>query len=180
VLGAGLWQRIVRVGVVIAAVTLGVALWGHATDRPWQTMAFFALGATQLAAALGSRARPGTLANPALLWSVAGALGLQFAALYLPFLNDLLKTKPLTVLDLVVVVALSTLGYAAIRLDRIVHKDHSGRNGAITPDGLVATDSGGAYAPTVRARGRHNDRHGEHRSSFVRDGSTRRLSECRP
>ena len=134
VLGAGLWQRIVRVGVVIAAVTLGVALWGHATDRPWQTMAFFALGATQLAAALGSRARPGTLANPALLWSVAGALGLQFAALYLPFLNDLLKTKPLTVLDLVVVVALSTLGYAAIRLDRIVHKDHSGRNGAITPD----------------------------------------------
>ena len=75
VLGAGLWQRIVRVGVVIAAVTLGVALWGHATGRPWQTMAFFALGATQLAVALGSRARPGTLANPALLWAVAGALG---------------------------------------------------------------------------------------------------------
>ena len=125
VLGAGLWQRIVRVGIVIAAVTLGVALWGHATGRPWQTLAFFALGATQLAAALGSRARPGTLANPALLWSVAGALGLQFAALYLPFFNDLLKTKPLSALDLVVVVALSTLGYAAIRLDRVLHKDKS-------------------------------------------------------
>ena len=123
VLGAGLWQRIVRVGVVIAAVTLGVALWGHATGRPWQTMAFFALGTTQLAVALGSRARPGTLANPALLWAVAGALGLQFAGIYLPFLNDLLKTKPLTALDLLVVFALSTLGYAAIRLDRIVHRD---------------------------------------------------------
>ena len=59
VLGAGLWQRILRVGVVITAVTLGVALWGHATGRPWQTMAFFALGTTQLAVALGSRARPG-------------------------------------------------------------------------------------------------------------------------
>jgi Ca2+-transporting ATPase len=123
VLGAGLWQRIIRVGVVITAVTLGVALWGHATGRPWQSMAFFALGTTQLAVALGSRARPGTLANPALLWAVAGALGLQFAGLYLPFLNDLLHTKPLTGLDLLVVVALSTLGYAAIRLDRIVHKD---------------------------------------------------------
>jgi len=102
VLGAGLWQRIVRVGVVIAAVTLGVALWGHATGRPWQSMAFFALGTTQLAVALGSRARPGTLANPSLLWAVAGALGLQFAGLYLPFLNDLLKTEPLTGLDLLV------------------------------------------------------------------------------
>lgn len=123
VLGAGLWQRIIRVGVVIAAVTLGVALWGHATGRPWQSMAFFALGTTQLAVALGSRARPGTLANPALLWAVAGALGLQFAGLYLPFLNDLLKTKPLTGLDLLVVFALSTLGYAAIRLDRVLHRD---------------------------------------------------------
>ena len=123
VLGAGLWQRIIRVGVVIAAVTLGVALWGHATGRPWQSMAFFALGTTQLAVALGSRARPGTLANPALLWAVAGALGLQFAGIYLPFLNDLLKTEPLTGLDLLVVVALSTLGYAAIRLDRVVHPD---------------------------------------------------------
>ena len=123
VLGAGLWQRIVRVGLVVAAVTLGVALWAHATDRPWQTMAFFALGTTQLAVALGSRARPDTLANPSLLWAVAGALGLQFAAVYLPFLNDLLKTEPLTGLDLLVVFVLSILGYAAIRLDRVVHRD---------------------------------------------------------
>ena len=41
----------------------------------------------------------------------------------LPFLNDLLKTEPLTALDLLVVFALSTLGYAAIRLDRVIHKD---------------------------------------------------------
>jgi Ca2+-transporting ATPase len=123
VLGAGLWQRVVRVSVVITAVTLGVALWGHDVGGPWQTMAFFALGATQLAAALGSRARPGTLANPALLWAVAGALGLQFAALYLPLLNHLLKTQPLSAVEVLVVFALSGLGYAAVRLDRVVHPD---------------------------------------------------------
>jgi Ca2+-transporting ATPase len=123
VLGGGLWQRIARVSVVIAAVTLGVAVWGHATGRPWQTMAFFTLGATQLAAALGSRARPGTWANPSLLVSVAVALGLQFAGVYLPFLSELLRTRPLSAGDLVVAFALSTLGYAAIRLDRAVHKD---------------------------------------------------------
>ena len=122
VLGAGLWQRIIRVGIVISAVTLGVAVWGHATGRPWQSLAFFALGTTQLAVAAGSRVKPGTLANPSLLIAVAGAVGLQFAGLYLPFLQDLLHTKPLTLTDLAVVFALSALGYAAIRLDRVLHK----------------------------------------------------------
>ena len=124
VLGAGLWQRIVRVGLVVAGVTLAVGIWGHATGRPWQSMAFFALGATQLAVAAGSRVRPGTLANPALLVAITAALGLQFAGLYLPFLNDLLKTTPLSLTDLGVVCALSTLGYAAIRLDRVIFKEH--------------------------------------------------------
>jgi hypothetical protein len=43
--------------------------------------------------------------------------------LYLPPLNDLLKTQPLTITDLAIVCALSMLGYAAVRLDRIVHRD---------------------------------------------------------
>ena len=121
VLGAGLWLRIMRVGAVIAAVTLGVAVWANATDRPWQSMAFFALGATQLAAAIGSRARPGTWANPMLLLAVAGALLLQLAGIYLPPLRDLLGTEPLAPADLLIVSALSTLGYAAVRLDRVLH-----------------------------------------------------------
>jgi Ca2+-transporting ATPase len=123
VLGARLWQRIIRVGAVVAAVTLGVAVWGHATGRPWQSMAFFALGATQLAVAAGSRVRPGTLANPSLLAAIAAALLLQFAGLYLPILRDLLKTQPLSVTDLLIVCALSTFGYAAVRLDRVLHRD---------------------------------------------------------
>jgi Ca2+-transporting ATPase len=125
VLGAGLWQRILRVGAVIAAVTLGVAVWGHATGRAWQSMAFFALGATQLAAAVGSRARPGSRANPLLPAAVLGALALQFAGVYVPLLRDLLGTQPLPLADLLVVCALSTLGYAAIRLDRVVHPPSS-------------------------------------------------------
>ena len=53
VLGAGLWQRVLRVGAVIAAVTIGVGVWAHATDRPWQTLTFLALGAHP------TRRRPG-------------------------------------------------------------------------------------------------------------------------
>ncbi len=66
------------------------------------------------------------MANPALLAAVAGALSLQLAGLYLPVLNDLLKTRPLAPTDLLIIGALSTLGYATMRLDRIVHRDRTG------------------------------------------------------
>ncbi|NUR84657.1 MAG: cation-translocating P-type ATPase, partial [Nonomuraea sp.] len=122
ILGAGLWQRVLRVAVVLTVVTLGVAVWAHQTGRPWQSMAFFALGAAQLGVGIGSRARPLSLANPMLLLAVGGALLLQVAALYLPPLQQLLGTQPLAPGDLLVVCALSALGYAAIRLDRVVHR----------------------------------------------------------
>jgi P-type Ca2+ transporter type 2C len=124
ILGAGLWQRIVRIGVVIAAVTLGIGTWAHATGRPWQTLVFLALGATQLAVALGSRARPGTRTNPMLLAAVGSALLLQLAAVYLPPLRELLGTQPVQITDLLVVAAAATLGYATIRLDRLTFPPH--------------------------------------------------------
>jgi P-type Ca2+ transporter type 2C len=136
VLGAGLWQRIARVGFVITAVTLGVAVWAYHTGRPWQSMAFFALGATQLAVALGSRARPGTRANPMLLVAVAGAFALQLAGLYLAPLRDLLGTSAVSVTDLAVVCALATLGYVAIRLDRVIHRDRSAGDSVSPGDGI--------------------------------------------
>ena len=122
VLGAGLWQRVLRVGVVISGVTLGIAVWADHTGRPWQSLAFFTLGATQLAVAIGSRARPGTRTNPMLLVAVAGAFSLQLAGLYLPVLQTFLHTEAIAPADLAVATALACLGYAAIRLDRIIHR----------------------------------------------------------
>jgi Ca2+-transporting ATPase len=137
VLGAGLWQRILRIAVVLTAVTLGSAVWAHDTGRPWQTIAFFALGATQLAVAIGSRSRPGTLANPLLLVAVAGALALQVAGVYLPPLHDLLGTESVRPVDLLIVSAAASLGYFAIRLDRVIHrsKPPAARSTAAVPVG---------------------------------------------
>jgi Ca2+-transporting ATPase len=103
-------------------------------------MAFFTLGATQLGVALGSRTRPGSLANPMLLVAVAGALVLQLAGLYLPPLRELLGTEPLTMGDLLIVTALSVLGYAAARLDRILHPSPRPRTTATDPRPDEASD----------------------------------------
>ncbi|KAB8192031.1 HAD-IC family P-type ATPase [Nonomuraea phyllanthi] len=140
ILGAGLWQRVIRIAVVLTAVTLGVAVWASLTGRPWQSMAFFALGATQLGVALGSRTRPRSLANPMLLLAAAGAFVLQLAALYVPPLRQLLSTEPLNAGDLLIVTALSALGYAAARLDRILHPSPR-------PQGLAAEQPGPRQAP---------------------------------
>ncbi|GAA0711547.1 cation-transporting P-type ATPase [Dactylosporangium roseum] len=138
VLGAGLWQRIARVGAVIAAVTLGTGVWADATDRPWQTLVFLALGGTQLAVALGSRARPGTRTNPMLFAAVGSALVLQLAAVYVPPLRELLHTQPVGGADLLLVGAAASLGYAAVRLDRLVGR---GAPAAQSPGEIPLTKS---------------------------------------
>ncbi|MGW0495329.1 cation-translocating P-type ATPase [Streptomyces sp. NPDC003007] len=116
VLGAGLWPRILFMGAFVATVTLVVGVWARETGRPWQSMMFLVLGATQLGVALGSRARPGTLANPFLLVAVGVALSLQAAGVYLPPLRDLLGTEPLPLTDLAIACLLSGLGHVVMRL----------------------------------------------------------------
>ncbi|MDX3231370.1 cation-translocating P-type ATPase [Streptomyces sp. ME19-01-6] len=116
VLGAGLWPRILFMGAFVATVTLAAGIWARETGRPWQSMMFLILGATQLGVALGSRARPGSLANPFLLVAVGAALSLQAAGVYLPALRGLLGTEPLPPTDLAIACALSGLGHVVMRL----------------------------------------------------------------
>src|SRR5664280_51383 len=116
VLGAGLWQRILQLGLVIAATSLAIGWWGHTHDQPWQSMLFVALGATQLGTAIGVRARPGTWQNPFLLWATATALALQILAVYLPWLQELLGTKALSLPQLATASATVIIGYLTARL----------------------------------------------------------------
>ncbi|WP_419836728.1 cation-translocating P-type ATPase [Streptomyces bugieae] len=118
VLGAGLWPRILAMGAFVATVTLATGLWARETGRPWQSMVFLVLGATQLGVALGSRARPGSLANPFLLVAVGAALCLQVAGVWLPPLQALLGTEPLTLGDFAIAAGLSGLGHVVMRLQR--------------------------------------------------------------
>jgi Ca2+-transporting ATPase len=121
ILGAGLWQRILRIGLLLAVASLAVGVWAEATGRPWQTMLFLTLGATQLAVALASRARPRTLGNPFLLVAAAGAFLLQLAGCYLPPLQALLDTQALSAADVLVALGVAAVGYVGIRLDRVLH-----------------------------------------------------------
>jgi P-type Ca2+ transporter type 2C len=118
VLAAGLWPRLLTMGVLLTAVTLVAGVWARESGRPWQSVVFLVLGISQLGVALGSRARPGTLANPFLLLAVTAALGLQAAGVYLPPLRTLLGTDPLSLTELAIACAVSGVGYVGMRLQR--------------------------------------------------------------
>ena len=92
---------IVVQGLVASLVSLGVGLFAvRAGDVHWQTLLFTTLVFTSIALAIGVRSetqafwkRP--LSNPALLGTLALTLALQLAAIYVPFLQRVLRTTAL-------------------------------------------------------------------------------------
>ncbi|MFE4520103.1 cation-translocating P-type ATPase, partial [Kitasatospora sp. NPDC056783] len=115
ILGSGVWQRVLLLGLALTAAALGAALWARDGGRPWQTVLFLALLIGQLGSVLGLRERLLTRANPFLPLAVLASVGLAAAALYLPFLRDLLDTVPLAWADLPAPVLAGVVGFAVTR-----------------------------------------------------------------
>ena len=118
VVGAGLWGRVLTVGLVVTATSLGVGVWAHGTGRAWQTMLFLALAMAQFGVALGVRARPGTWENPFLLLALVAAYALQVAGVALPPLRSLLETDALPADQIAAISLVAVAGYLAARLTR--------------------------------------------------------------
>jgi Ca2+-transporting ATPase len=118
VLGDGLWQRVLRMSLVIGIVALAVGRWGMESGKGWQSMVFVSLVSLQLGVAVGLRPKVWTLQNPFLPAAVAGSLLLALAGLYVPALRNVLGTVPLPAQDAAAAVAVGALGWLSIRVDR--------------------------------------------------------------
>jgi P-type Ca2+ transporter type 2C len=118
VIGSGLWQRVVRLTLFVAAVSFTVALLGHPTDRQSQTTLFLALTSAELGVAMGLRPEPGTTRNLLLPMCVAVSLGLALAGVYVPFLRDLLETVVVPWPMTVAAIGAGVLGCAGALVDR--------------------------------------------------------------
>ena len=116
VLGGGLWQRVLVVGVVLTATALALGIWADRTGRPWQTMLFLALTCLQLGVALGLRPRLLSRDNSFLPLAVGASVGLVLAGVYLPWLRDLLATVPLAGVDAALAVGTGLVGYLAAKI----------------------------------------------------------------
>lgn len=110
----GLGNHAVWVGLLMAGIVLSLQAWSIQTPNAhWQTMVFTTLCFLQLGHVMAIRSEreslftQGVFTNKPLLLSVATTFGLQLCTIYIPSLNPIFKTEPLSASELLFVLALS-------------------------------------------------------------------------
>ncbi len=120
-----LWQHVVWVGLLMGGVTLVTQWWAwHSGSAHWQSMTFTVLALSQLGHVLAIRSereslfRIGIASNLPLLGAVLLTIGLQLATLYVPALQQVFKTQPLSAGELGLCVALSAVVFVAVEIEK--------------------------------------------------------------
>jgi Ca2+-transporting ATPase len=125
----GLGLHAVWIGLLMAAVTLSLQAWAiHIGDAHWQTMVFTVLCLLQLGHVLAIRSErsslftQGLFSNTPLFASVLLSFVLQLATVYVPALNPLFRTQPLSAGELVAVLILSSIVFLAVELEKLIKR----------------------------------------------------------
>lgn len=123
----GIGYHILWVGLLMAGITLGTQAWAIQQENThWQTMVFTVLSISQLGHVWAIRSdrdflyRQGLFSNPMLLGAVLLTFVLQLGVIYLPFANDIFKTQPLTLVELLICIAVSAIVFHAVELEKYI------------------------------------------------------------
>ncbi|MDO8693384.1 MAG: calcium-translocating P-type ATPase, PMCA-type [Sheuella sp.] len=124
-LANGMWQHIIWVGLLMAALTLSAQAWAqHTGSEHWQTMAFAVITLSQLGHVMAIRSEKeslfsmGIFSNKPLLLAVVVTFVLQLATIYVPVCNVIFKTDPLTMHELAICLALSSVVFFAVEIEK--------------------------------------------------------------
>ena len=127
----GLGVQVLWVGLLMAAVALGLGVWAFnssAHQDHFRSIVFTTLVLTQMANVLAIRSerdslfRLGVRSNVALMLAVLVTTGLQLALLYVPFLQRTFGTVALTPFELTVSLLLSTVVFWAVELEKLIRR----------------------------------------------------------
>ena len=134
VFARGLGRHVLWVGVLMALVSLGVGVWYQQTaPEIWQTMVFTTLTLSQMSHVMAIRSgdeslfRVGLLSNKPLLGAVILTFVLQLLAIYVPFFQGFLETEALPIADFAIAVALSTLIFWGVEVEKWLARRKSSR-----------------------------------------------------
>lgn len=128
ILGGGLWQHALGIGLLMSATVLAVQAGAIAADWPWQTMVFTTLALLQLGNALAARSehdsilRLGWLSNRPLALAIALTIAVQLALVYVPALQPIFVTETLDPVQLGVVLLASTTAFLAVELEKAIYR----------------------------------------------------------
>jgi len=121
----GMWQHILWVGLLMGGVSLMTQAWAiHTGSAHWQSMVFTVLTLSQLGHVLAIRSEreslftQGVLSNRMLIAALLLTFALQMAVLYVPWLNPIFKTEPLSPGELVMCIALSSVVFVGVEIEK--------------------------------------------------------------
>ena len=125
----GLGVHAIWVGLLMGGVVLAVQAWAVKTEHAhWQTMVFTVLCLSQLGHVMAIRSEReslftiGIFSNRYLLGAVVLTFVLQLATVYVPVLNSIFKTTPLTLNELIVTFALSSVVFWAVEIEKLLKR----------------------------------------------------------
>ncbi len=125
----GLGSHAIWVGLLMAGIVLFLQAWSLKIEHVhWQTMVFTVLCLTQLGHVLAIRSekeslfKMGLFSNKYLIGAVALTFILQMATIYVPFLNTIFKTEPLTSSELTITIALSSVVFFAVEVEKLIKR----------------------------------------------------------
>jgi P-type Ca2+ transporter type 2C len=129
ILAGGLWQQALWVGGLTAAVSLAVLAIAHRGKgglEHGQTMVFTVLTFAQMWQVLAIRRQrvpafgEGFFGNPLLLIAVAITVAVHGLVLYMPKMNSIFSTVPLTSVEIIICLAASIVPFLAMELEKIL------------------------------------------------------------
>jgi Ca2+-transporting ATPase len=117
------------VGLLLSGLCLGIQAWAISTGHAhWQTMVFTVLTLGQMAHVMAIRSeteplwRLGLGTNKPLLGAVLLTFALQMATIYIPFLNPIFKTEPLSFVELALCLAAASVVWVVVELEKAWHR----------------------------------------------------------
>jgi Ca2+-transporting ATPase len=123
----GMWQHILWVGLLMGGVSLLTQAWSiHSGTAHWQSMVFTVLTLSQLGHVLAIRSereslfKQGVFSNQPLIASVLLTFALQMAVLYVPALNPIFKTQPLSFGELALCLLLSSVVFIGVEIEKVL------------------------------------------------------------
>ena len=125
----GMALHIAGVGLLMGGLTLVTQAWTYHTGHEhWQTMVFTVLCLTQLGNVLAIRSDHdslltlGLLSNRPLLLAVSITFLAQMATIYVPALNSIFKTEPLSPVDLAATLVISSGVFVAVEIEKWIKR----------------------------------------------------------
>jgi Ca2+-transporting ATPase len=119
---------IIKFGLIIGISALLFQAFAIKEGMPWQTMVFTALVIGRMAVVMSVRSeedsifRIGFFSNRPLLGAIVLTIALQMAVVYMPFLNPVFNTQPLTLNELLLTLALSSVVFFAVEIEKLIKR----------------------------------------------------------